>query len=64
MVRRKEKIIIKKKYSGDGVVLGEMQRRGTWRLSGQSDKKISVERHIGSPVVALVKGHVHLACGL
>ena len=54
----------KNKYSGDGVVLGEMQRRGTWHLSGQGNgKKISLERHVGSQMVALVKGHVNLACG-
>ena len=57
----------KNKYSGDGVVLGEMQRRGTWHLSGQGNKtkkkNKSLERHIGSQMVALVKGHVNLACG-
>lgn len=26
-------------HSGDGVVLGEMRRRGTWRLSGQGNGK-------------------------
>lgn len=29
----------KNKYSGDGVVLGEMQRRGAWHLSGQGNKE-------------------------
>lgn len=55
-------------HSGDGVVLGEMRRRGTWRLSGQGNgkkkkKKKSLERHVGSQTVALVKGRVNLACG-
>lgn len=35
-------------HSGDGVVLGEMRRRGTWRLSGQGNGKKKKKKNLSN----------------